>query len=123
MCHHREESPSHYFLDCFLYLPERQTLFDQIEHYIPRFKTLTKQKKLDIILRGIDIENNDLIRTNTTLTIAVQNFILQTNRLTGKCVTVGAFCYFVIFPIMYIFSYLSYTYLNIKFTCLKGKDP
>ena len=43
--------------------------------------------------------------------------------LTGKCVTVGAFCYFVIFPIMYIFSYLSYTYLNIKFTCLKGKDP
>ena len=55
MCHHREESPSHYFLDCFLYLPERQTLFDQIEHYIPRFKTLTKQKKLDIILRGLKI--------------------------------------------------------------------
>ena len=61
MCHHREESPSHYFLDCFLYLIERQTLFDQIEHYIPRFKNLTKQKKLDIILNGIDIENDDLM--------------------------------------------------------------
>ena len=73
MRHHREESPSHYFLYCFLYLPGRQTPFDQIEHNIPRFKTFTKCKKLDIILKGIDIENNDLIRTNTTLTIAVQN--------------------------------------------------
>ena len=82
LCHHREESPSHYFLDCFLYLLERQTLFDQIEHYIPRFKNLTKQKKLDIILRGIDIENEDFIQLNTTLTVAVQNFILQTNRFT-----------------------------------------
>ena len=82
MCHHREESPSHYFLDCFLYLLERQTLFDQIEHYIPRFKNLSKQKKLDIILRGIDIENDDFIQLNTTLTVAVQNFILQTNRFT-----------------------------------------
>ena len=80
LCHFREESPSHFFLDCFLYLPERQILFDLIEHYIPNFKRLTKQKKLDIILRGIDIDNNDFIQLNTTLTIAVQNFILHTNR-------------------------------------------
>ena len=79
-CHFREESPTHFFLDCFLYLPERQTLFDLIEHYIPKFKRLTKQKKLDIILRGIDIDNNDFIQLKTTLTIAVQNFILHTNR-------------------------------------------
>ena len=79
-CHFREESPTHFFLDCFLYLPERQTLFDLIEHYIPKFKRLTKQKKLDIILRGIDIENNDFIQLNTKLTIAVQNFVLHTNR-------------------------------------------
>ena len=74
LCHFREESPSHFFLDCFLYLPERQILFDLIEHYIPNFKRLTKQKKLDIILRGIDIDNNDFIQLNTRLTIAVQNF-------------------------------------------------
>ena len=35
LCHFREESPSHFFLDCFLYLLERQTLFDLIEHYNP----------------------------------------------------------------------------------------
>ena len=39
LCHFREESPSHFFLDCFLYLPERQVLFDLIEHYIPNFKS------------------------------------------------------------------------------------
>ena len=79
-CHFREESTSHYFLDCFLYVPERQVLFDLFEHYIPKFKALTKQKKLDIILRGINPENDDLLSTNTTLTIAVQNFITHTNR-------------------------------------------
>ena len=80
LCHFREESPSHFFLDCFLYLLERQTLFHLIEHYIPKFKNLSKYKKLDIILRGIDIENDDFIPLNTTLTIAVQNFILHTKR-------------------------------------------
>ena len=80
LCHSREESPFHYFLDCFLYLPERQTLFEKIEHYIPNFPNLPKCKKLDIILKGIHIDNPDLIPLNTTLTIAVQNFILQTNR-------------------------------------------
>ena len=79
-CYFREESSSHYFLDCFLYVPERQVLFDLFEHYIPKFKTFTKSKKLDIILRGICPERDDLISTNTTLTIAVQNFITHTNR-------------------------------------------
>ena len=79
-CHYREESPLHYFVDCFLYLPERQTLFNLIEHYIPKFPTFTKQRKLDIILRGIDPDNPIFLPTNTSLTIAVQKFILQTKR-------------------------------------------
>ena len=79
-CHFREESTSHFFLDCFLYVPERQVMFDLFEHYIPKFKTFTKHKKLDIILRGINPENDELVSTNTTLTIAVQNFITHTNR-------------------------------------------
>ena len=43
LCHHREDTPSHYFLECFLYSPERQALFGLIEHYIPNFSNLTKQ--------------------------------------------------------------------------------
>ena len=79
-CHFREESPLHFFLDCFLYSIERQTLFGLMEYYIPKLKNLSKQKKLEIILRGIDIENQDLLQLNTTLTISVQNFILHTKR-------------------------------------------
>ena len=45
--------------DCFLYSPERQALFSLIEHYIPNFPKFSKQRKLDIILRGIYIENED----------------------------------------------------------------
>ena len=79
-CHFNQESPLHYFLDCFLYLPERQILFEIIEHYIPKFKNLSKQNKLNIILHGIDNENPDILSTNTTITIAVQNFILKSKR-------------------------------------------
>ena len=43
-CHYREESTSHFFLDCFLYTNERQILFSLFEHYIPKFVNLTKKK-------------------------------------------------------------------------------
>ena len=80
LCHHKEESPQHYFLDCFLYSLERQTLFGLIEHYVPKFKRLSKKEKLNIIIFGLDIDNPDFIQLNTTLTKAVQNFILKTKR-------------------------------------------
>ena len=86
LCHFREESPSHYFIDCFLYTPERQALFGLIEHYIPNFPNYSKQKKLDIILNGVNINNDDFISTNVSLTIAVQNFILQTKRFSENSV-------------------------------------
>ena len=79
-CHFREESPSHYFLDCFLYIPERRAMFGLFEHYIPKFQNFTKTQKLDIILKGFEIQNDDFIQLNTTLTLAVQNFILNTKR-------------------------------------------
>ena len=86
LCHFREESPSHYFIDCFLYTPERQALFGLIEHYIPNFPNYSKHKKLDIILNGVNINNDDFISTNVSLTIAVQNFILQTKRFSENSV-------------------------------------
>ena len=68
LCHHREESPLHYFIDCFLYLPERQTLFNLFEHYIPNFNKFTKQKKIDVILPGIDPGNTMFISRNVCST-------------------------------------------------------
>ena len=79
-CHYREESTSHFFLDCFLYTNERQILWSLFEHYIPKFVNFTKSKKLDILLNGFDIQNDEFTQLNTTLTVAVQNFILNTKR-------------------------------------------
>ena len=82
-CHFKVESPEHYFLDCFLFSLERQNLFDLIEHYVPNFIRLNKKQKLEVILRGVNIENEELLQTNITLTKAVQNFILSTKRFTA----------------------------------------
>ena len=79
-CLFREESPSHYFIDCFLYSNERQILFSLIEHYIPKFKNFTKSQKLDVILRGFEVKNQEYVSLNTKLTFAVQKFILETKR-------------------------------------------
>ena len=80
ICHHREESPQHYFLDCFLYSQERQTLFDLIEHYVPKFTRLNKREKLDIIIMGLNIDDSEYLHVNTILTKAVQTFITNTKR-------------------------------------------
>ena len=80
LCHYKTESPEHYFLDCFLYSPERRVLFQQIEHFIPHFQRFNRKKKIDIILRGIDIDNQEILSTNISLTIAVQKFIISTKR-------------------------------------------
>ena len=80
LCHSKFETSEHYFLDCFLYSPERQILFSLIEHYIPNFNRLNKKQKLDLILRGVKIDDDDFLHLNTILTKAVQNFILNTKR-------------------------------------------
>ena len=65
-------SPEHFFLDCFIYSLERQLLFDLIEHYVPNFKRFYKKEKLDLILKGVNID--------TTLTKVVQHLFFSTKR-------------------------------------------
>ena len=84
LCHFKSESPEHFFLDCFLYLPERQQLFSLIEHYVPLFSTLTKKKKLEVILTGVNINDDNLLPTNTIIMKATQNFILNTKRFVNE---------------------------------------
>ena len=63
-------------------IPESASHPHLIKHYVPYFNRLTKKKKLDLILRGVNIDNEEYLSTNTTLTKAVQNFILSTKRFT-----------------------------------------
>ena len=80
ICHAKQENTKHYFLDCFLYTAERQILFNLVEHYIPKFPTFSKAAKVDLLLFGFNNNDPDFNHLNTTLTIAVQKFILSTNR-------------------------------------------
>jgi len=53
---------------------------DLFEHYIPKFARLNRKQKLDILLKGINPDDNKFTQLNTTLTKAVQNFIPSTKR-------------------------------------------
>ena len=77
---HRSETVSHYFLDCFLYQEERDELLNKISQYLPRFKTFSKTKKLEIILYGFNLSNKEPDPRNLSIAFAVQNFILKTKR-------------------------------------------
>ena len=50
---------SHVILDCFYFNKDRQKLFNDISNIIARFKTLSREKKLNIILnlKSQDIGN------------------------------------------------------------------
>ena len=50
------------------------------EHYIPKFARLNRKQKLEILLKGINPDDSKFTQLNTTLTKAVQNFILSTKR-------------------------------------------
>ena len=80
LCHFLNESPQHFLLDRFLFLPKRQTLFTLIEHHVPNFPNCTKKKQMDLIHRGIYSEKPDYTTLNKTLTKAVQNLIRSTKR-------------------------------------------
>ena len=73
-----------FFLKFFLYSLERQILFGLIEHYVPNFPRINKKLKLDLILRGVNIDDKDFYHTNTILTKAVQNFIISTKRFASN---------------------------------------
>ena len=58
-CHYKFESSEHFMLDCFLYTVERQKLFDQVEHLIPKFSKFNKKEKFHILTRGVEALNSD----------------------------------------------------------------
>ena len=80
LCHSKYESSQHYLIECFLFSCERQTLINQVEHFIPNFKTFSKSLEYKILVMGINADDPDFNRTNTSISIAVQNFILKTKR-------------------------------------------
>ena len=80
ICHANKESSMHFITECFLYSGERQTLYNLVEHYIPHFSKKSKIKQYEILVMGINTDQPEFDSTNTTISIAVQKFILTTKR-------------------------------------------
>ena len=76
----RQESVNHYFHSCFLYQEERTILYSAISKFVPNFNTLTLMRKTEIILNGINLQNDEPDPRNIPITFAVQSFILKTKR-------------------------------------------
>ena len=84
ICHAKQESSFHFIMDCFLYTSERQTLYSLVEQYIPNFDQFNKRKKYEVLIIGINAENPDYEYTNTNITLAVQNIIFKTKRVSEQ---------------------------------------
>ena len=80
LCHAPRESPGHMVLNCFLYNRERLTLLSKVESILPKFKTFTEKRKLDVLLFGIFPDNPDYYQINKSLQISVQQFLVSTKR-------------------------------------------
>ena len=76
----RSETTAHFFLSCFLYQEERKVMFSSIAQYLPEFSSLSNTKKLDIILSGFNLSNEEPDPRNISIAFIVQKFILSTKR-------------------------------------------
>ena len=76
----RTETVSHYLNNCFLYQEERCVLLSKIIKLVPKFDKLPDYKKTEVLLNGINLNSNEPDSRNIPITLAVQNFILQTKR-------------------------------------------
>ena len=56
------------------------SLFCLVEHHIPHFIRMNTDSKLNLILNGFKNDDPDYYHLNSTLTKAVQTFIIQTKR-------------------------------------------
>ena len=77
---HRTESVEHYLLHCFLYNEERRVLFSSAEQLIPKFANFSNKKKVDLLINGVNIDNDEIDSRNSPLFYAVQNYIFKTKR-------------------------------------------
>ena len=53
-------------------------LLSLVENYIPKFTKMNKNAKYELLMTGIKNHDPDYNDLNAKLTIAVQNFIIQT---------------------------------------------
>ena len=74
------ETVEHYLHDCSLFTVERQKMFSLVEHYLTTFQNMRKKRKVDILLNGFKPSDYHYDYVNLRITLAVQNYIINTKR-------------------------------------------
>ena len=108
LCHFKNETPMHYFLDCFLYTIEHQLLLDQVGQLVTNFNQMPKYKQLNILIYGF--LDNDFYVFNKEIAKHVQTYILQTKRVLIKQ-DQGSIAPSTVHPI---------TFFNVQYLCNKS---
>ena len=74
------ETASHFLLSCNKFADKRISLFSKITGYVPNFQKLTQKRQSEILLSGINLENEEPDPRNLGIALAVQKYIIQTER-------------------------------------------
>ena len=82
------ETASHYFLSCNKFDEKRILLFNKIIKHVPNFRKLSQKRQIEILLSGINLENEEPDSRNLGIAFAVQRYIIQTERfIYGDAIT------------------------------------
>ena len=77
-CQATRESPLNFLIECDAYSKSGLNMLNQIKIFIPNIFLLTKKRQFEILNNGYDPDNDELLRYNTKIMIASQNFIYDT---------------------------------------------
>ena len=73
----------HFCFFVFFFQPERSEMLKKIECYVPNFSCLSIAKQCEILLYGINLNNQLPDPRNRIITLTVQKFITKTNRFSS----------------------------------------
>ena len=74
------ETASHFLLSCNKFADKRISLFSKITGYVPNFQKLSQKRQSEILLSGINLENEEPDPRNLGIALAVQKYIIQPER-------------------------------------------
>ena len=59
-------------------------MLNKVKQFIPNIHLLAKKRQYEILVHGYDPDNDELVRYNTKIIIATQDFIYDTKRFCDK---------------------------------------
>ena len=78
------ESPLHYINQCEEYSSFRLIILNKVKQVIPNIHLLAKKRQYEILVHSYNPDNDELVRYNTKILIATQDFIYDTKRFCDK---------------------------------------